>query len=416
MADAADAADAVPLSTPVALPSFWRWLRPSPKVTEKCLAGRTEGRSRERSQPDEMEERLLTLLAGVHQQVVADAQHSEQLATLSRRRSEVRVSALEEQQRRFDIRLNDLSAGLKSIEKAAPAASMSQLHVDLSELRRSVRLVASNQQEACKREDELQEHLCQRLKPLEDRLSALEGEMLIARHGEKVQAVEALDSEKSFRSFETSNEEPSTIGFPVLMDQNVRQLEKRLEEELEKIHVQIDAFSKSEAEVPLMRALSERIAACEESCRCVDTFVERFKDLAAKVQEGFADARGHLDQVLAHIGPRQCPREKDGLEEMRGSLVEVKVSLDSLAYRLEDLAAREHALRAQEAARSGTNQGISLPKNEGHPLTMPGRVSIEKSTAPWAELAQLSSALDGFEAAIQQAESSLRCNGTSQCT
>ena len=203
--------------------------------------------------------------------------------------------------------------------------------------------------------------------------------------------------------------------------------------------------------------------------------------------------RGHLDQVLAHIGPRQCPREKDGLEEflgsetkllrltlgdsnhdalflfivpfcsilfhyilhviipdhswlflsilsilpfcpcsfsvywclwatcigcnkatvesilsreisgvthrywplhisnprcvclnfmparpsaqepgicptwaglrMRGSLVEVKVSLDSLAYRLEDLAAREHALRAQEAARSGTNQGISLPKN-----------------------------------------------------
>jgi len=27
------------------------------------------------------------------------------------------------------------------------------------------------------------------------------------------------------------------------MDQNVRQLEKRLEEELEKIHVQIDAFS-----------------------------------------------------------------------------------------------------------------------------------------------------------------------------
>ena len=51
---------------------------------------------------------------------------------------------------------------------------------------------------------------------------------------------------------------------------------------------------KSEAEVPLMRALSERIAACEESCRCVDTFVERFKDLAAKVQEGFADASGKV--------------------------------------------------------------------------------------------------------------------------
>lgn len=33
--------------------------------------------------------------------------------------------------------------------QAAPAASLSQLHVELSELRRSVRLVASNQQEVC---------------------------------------------------------------------------------------------------------------------------------------------------------------------------------------------------------------------------------------------------------------------------
>jgi hypothetical protein len=48
---------------------------------------------------------------------------------------------------------------------------------------------------------------------------------------------------------------------------------------------------------------------------------------------------------------------------MRGSLVEVKASLDSLACRLEDLATREHALRAQEVARSGTNEGMSLPKN-----------------------------------------------------
>lgn len=38
--------------------------------------------------------------------------------------------------------------------------------------------------------------------------------------------------------------------------------------------------------------LSSRIAACEESCQRIDSFVERFKDLATKVQEGFADARG----------------------------------------------------------------------------------------------------------------------------
>jgi hypothetical protein len=58
----------------------------------------------------------------------------------------------------------------------------------------------------------------------------------------------------------------------------------------------------------------------------------------------------------------------------------------------------------------------SICNEEGHPLMSGPCVSIEqkiqKSTAPWAELAQLSSALDGFEAAIQQAESSLRCNGT----
>ena len=41
---AADAVPSVPLPTPAPSPSFWRWLRPSPKVTEKCLAGRTEGR------------------------------------------------------------------------------------------------------------------------------------------------------------------------------------------------------------------------------------------------------------------------------------------------------------------------------------------------------------------------------------
>lgn len=49
-------------------------------------------------------------------QVVADAQHSEQLATLSRRRSEVRVSALEEmkddESPQADYRCEYLHAGL----------------------------------------------------------------------------------------------------------------------------------------------------------------------------------------------------------------------------------------------------------------------------------------------------------------
>jgi len=333
---------------------------------------------------DAIEERLLSLLAGVHQQVVADAQHTEQLATLSRRRSEVRVSALEEQHRRFDIRLNDLLAGLKSMEKAAPAASLSQLHVELSELRRSVRLVASNQQEACKREDELQEHMCQRLKPLEERLSTLEGEVLMARQsplGEKVQVVEALDSETSFRSVETSNEELSTV-VPVRMDQGLRQLEKHLDEEVAKIYAQMGDFS-SEA---FNGTLSRRIAACEESCQRIDSFVERFKDLATKVQEGFADARGHLDQVLLHWSPEKP--KKDELEEMKGALLEVKSSLQSLTKHLEDPTGEQ----LQAVNKTLGIKEVGLPKNEG--LT----------SSPWSELAHLSSALDGFEAAIQQAE------------
>ena len=40
-----------------------------------------------------------------------------------------------------------LVSTLQLLLQAAPAASLSQLHVELSELRRSVRLVASNQQE-----------------------------------------------------------------------------------------------------------------------------------------------------------------------------------------------------------------------------------------------------------------------------
>ena len=377
--------ETVPSPTPVpASPSFWRWLRPlAPKVAEKT--------EKPLLPADAIEERLLSLLAGVHQQVVADAQHTEQLATLSRRRSEVRVSALEEQHRRFDIRLNDLLAGLKSMEKAAPAASLSQLHVELSELRRSVRLVASNQQEACKREDELQEHMCQRLKPLEERLSALEGEVLMARQsplGEKVQVVEALDSETSFRSVETSNEELSTV-LPVRMDQGLRQLEKHLDEEVAKIYAQMGDFSSSEA---FIGTLSSRIAACEESCQRMDSFVERFKDLATKVQEGFADARGHLDQVLLHWSPKKL--KKDELEEMRGALLEVKSSLESLTKQLEDPADEQ-----LQAVQTLGIKKVRLPKNEG--LT----------ASPWSELAHLSSALDGFEAAIQQAEVSTARNG-----
>ena len=64
-----------------------------------------------------------------------------------------------------------------------------------------------------------------------------------------------------------------------------------------------------------MRALSERIAACEESCRCVDTFVERFKDLAAKVQEGFADARGKVARrtdIKHHVNQEAVPSTRQG--------------------------------------------------------------------------------------------------------
>lgn len=45
--------------------------------------------------------------------------------------------------------------------------------------------------------------------------------------------------------------------------------------------------------------------------------------------------RGHLDQVLAHIGPRQCPREKDGLEEFLGSEAElVQLTLGNASHDL----------------------------------------------------------------------------------
>eukprot|EP00913_Durusdinium_trenchii_P018880 g17741.t1 len=156
----------------------WRWSRWTDSPKEKQL------------QPEgyEMEERLLALLAGVHQQVVADAQHSEQLATLSRRRSDVRMSTLED----GGMRLNDLSLGLKSLEQAAGLAG-ERAWQDLTQ-------TVEQQQEALRREEELQHHVIQRLKPLDARLNALEAQLFLDWPPQKVQVVEALDSETSFRS------------------------------------------------------------------------------------------------------------------------------------------------------------------------------------------------------------------------
>ena len=60
----------------------------------------------------------------------------------------MRLSALEEQQKRLDIRLNQLSHGVPETQ------------TEFQRLR-------WQQQEACKREEELQEHLAQRLQPLD---------------------------------------------------------------------------------------------------------------------------------------------------------------------------------------------------------------------------------------------------------
>ncbi|CAK9022742.1 unnamed protein product [Durusdinium trenchii] len=323
----------------------WRWSRWTDSPKEKQL------------QPEgyEMEERLLALLAGVHQQVVADAQHSEQLATLSRRRSDVRMSTLEEQHRRLEMRLNDLSLGLKSLEQAAGLAG-ERAWQDLTQ-------TVEQQQEALRREEELQHHVIQRLKPLEERLNALEAQLFLDWPPQKVQVVEALDSETSFRSCPSREDRLGVDGA------RWHHLEGRVEE-----------LSK------LQRSTSQEV---EDLALQVKTFAGSVQSLAQRAQDGFAAVRGHLDQVLQRLGQRS-PEVKEvgraGLEE--------RTPQDSATSHLLDDFDRS-APRGPQTGRppreqTGRTSALVVPKLDLCP-----------------ELAQLTQALQHFGSAIRQAEERL---------
>ena len=100
-------------------------------------------------QLDALEERLLALVAGLHRQVAADRQESDHLAELAARRIEGRLGAAEQQQQRLERLVADHAA-------AAQGAA----------------------HEAAARDEEAQRRQVHLLRPLEERLGALEAGLL----------------------------------------------------------------------------------------------------------------------------------------------------------------------------------------------------------------------------------------------
>ncbi|CAJ1432262.1 unnamed protein product [Effrenium voratum] len=160
---------------------------------------------------------------------------------------------------------------------------------------------------------------------------------------------------------------------PTVLKDALQNLEQRLDAELAKVCERLESTPQTDERLCL--AKGERFESAPSGPP-----VEQVIELVAKVQAGFAEVRGHLDAVvsqLAQLRPETRSHRLEGLEA-----------------RLARLETREGDVPQPVASSTG-----------GAPFA--SAASAASAAAPWTALAQLSSALDGFESAIQEAETSL---------
>jgi len=304
-------------------------------------------RRQQQSQLDDSEERLLSLLAAFHQQVVAEQQQAEHLSCLAHRRAEGRFGEIEEQQRRTEARLLELSRGLRSLGDECQTLNgrcgilaKAQEEVEreigrqLSEAQQDLKHFASSLRETSVREEEMHRNLGQRLRPLEERLSALESEdaaAAIRRLRRQLQEdlnprVESLESQSKCREVRSdtndsfcslANEgarcEEEARELPEAFTQALKRLEHHVLDELSKVHERCDALQLAPVKLAAASChpspedgaeeLARKIESCEERCEDLrKRFAERSAELAVHVQAGFAEAKGHMDVVVSQLG------------------------------------------------------------------------------------------------------------------
>ncbi|CAJ1404657.1 unnamed protein product [Effrenium voratum] len=485
----------------------WRWLRRSRAGSRSVVSAQSGEHPpsevlKHHHAVEELEDRLLALLSGFHQQVAADQRQAEQLQERQLARQEQRLEEAERKQQVLEQRWEDQQMQLQSLreEQVACEGHRALCSERQKALTAEVRAFGA-QMRIQHTEEELQRNLSERLSPLEQRLRQLEAQSLASAMARmsRERDVGVWRSEDSFCSVdhEDGKEEPNEGGdgpreptkvqgaiasevqdalqnleqrldaelakvrereptptvlkdalqnleqrldaelakvrerepTPTLLKDALQNLEQRLDAELAKVREREptptllkDALQNLEqrldAELAKVREreptptvlkdalqnLEQRLDAelakvCErlESTPQTDERLclakgERFEsapsgppveqviELVAKVQAGFAEVRGHLDAVvsqLAQLRPETRSHRLEGLEA-----------------RLARLETREGDVPQPVASSTG-----------GAPFA--SAASAASAAAPWTALAQLSSALDGFESAIQEAETSL---------
>ncbi|CAJ1404655.1 unnamed protein product [Effrenium voratum] len=429
----------------------WRWLRRSRAGSRSVVSAQSGEHPpsevlKHHHAVEELEDRLLALLSGFHQQVAADQRQAEQLQERQLARQEQRLEEAERKQQVLEQRWEDQQMQLQSLreEQVACEGHRALCSERQKALTAEVRAFGA-QMRIQHTEEELQRNLSERLSPLEQRLRQLEAQSLASAMARmsRERDVGVWRSEDSFCSVdhEDGKEEPNEGGdgpreptkvqgaIASEVQDALQNLEQRLDAELAKVRereptptVLKDALQNLEqrldAELAKVREreptptllkdalqnLEQRLDAelakvCErlESTPQTDERLclakgERFEsapsgppveqviELVAKVQAGFAEVRGHLDAVvsqLAQLRPETRSHRLEGLEA-----------------RLARLETREGDVPQPVASSTG-----------GAPFA--SAASAASAAAPWTALAQLSSALDGFESAIQEAETSL---------
>lgn len=332
---------------------WMRWLRRRqgpPSASSRGGSASEEDvsvRRQQQSQLDDSEDRLLSLLAAFHQQVVAEQQQAEHLNCLAHRRAEGRFGEIEEQQRRTEARLLEMSRGLRSlgdefqtlngrcgILAKAQEEVEREIGRQLSEAQQDLKHFASSLRETSVREEELHRNLGQRLRPLEERLAALESEdaaAAIRRLRRQLQddlnpRVESLESQGKCREVRSDTNdsfcslandgakcEEEARELPEQFTQALKRLEHHVLDELSKVHERCDALQLAPAKLAAaschpssedgQKELARKILGCEERCEDLrKRFAERSAELAVHVQAGFAEAKGHMDVVVSQLG------------------------------------------------------------------------------------------------------------------
>eukprot|EP00439_Symbiodinium_sp_Y106_P059833 s12_g8.t1 len=311
-------------------------------------------------------ERLLSLLAAFHQQVVAEQQQAEHLSCLAHRRAEGRFGEIEEQQRRTEARLLELSRGLM-------LGTRRSLGDECQTLNGRCGILAKAQEEV---EREIGRQLSFRnmnsfnhyrlpLNSLATWIPAgymLIVDVLVIQPCPRRQLqedlnprVESLESQSKCREVRSdtndsfcslANEgarcEEEARELPEAFTQALKRLEHHVLDELSKVHERCDALQMAPVKLAAASChpspedgaeeLARKIESCEERCEDLrKRFAERSAELAVHVQAGFAEAKGHMDVVVSQLGQISGGREADDKAQLAKRVERIETRLGDQA-------------------------------------------------------------------------------------